>query len=152
MKKYLSIVALSIFLFGCHELVEEKKIVDDFYLVAVDSREDAIVSIKAGDSDNYIGLTHPVIVAYGFSNNYLFMKHIPVSYIEYTEDFGPDQFNYYILRHSEKIDEYNFEKFLLGPLNYSDFIDFCESIGIDPDDIFKNKYGADYCKSFPGLL
>jgi hypothetical protein len=142
MKQFITLIYLVV-LCSCdwQGFVIEKNITENLYLVAVDINES--VTIALPNENNYVAITSPTVIAYGFNQYYLYFKQISdPKTLQYSNDFGSAK--YYILVLNDNLDAFNYERFLLGPYNKYMFMQFCANLAIDTSNVFKYKYGKDY--------
>lgn len=134
MKKQLLNFLLLILLVGCQVFVSDRKIVDKYWLITIDTKADLSLSYQLENGD-FIGIINGGVFAIGNNAEYIIVKQHPYK-------FGPEPINksitnYYIVPIDRNISQYKVEKNLIGPLNEIEFEKQKEKLMI-PNDLTFN--------------
>ena len=97
------------FMFSCHPFNYEKKLVDGYYLIGVDSRDYLTISRKLSNGD-YIGRVPAKVLEYGIIDSFIVAK---------SEQRGV--ISYYIVNMQKDSEYAHEEEFLIGPLTEDEF-------------------------------
>lgn len=97
-------------IFSCGDLFSfEKKIVDKYYLMETDSKEDLAIYYKTSDGD-YVGRIPAKVLEYGFNDSVIVAKCKKNNSI-----------NYYIVHRNQDSNYADQKDFLTGPLSEKEF-------------------------------
>ncbi len=111
LKYFILIISLTLSFTSCQDLVHNEKIIEGFYLIAVDINEDMDLSYEVG-SGNFVGIIGQTVFAVGFNKNYIIAKQHPYNNRKIT--------NYYIVM-IDNLDPLWPEKNVIGPFTKQEF-------------------------------
>ena len=133
MKKTLPLVViLSVFSNCIFDTVIKKKIIDDYYLHAIDIPETCTVYYNPKEGYSYT-ITKPTVFATGYNDQYIIAKQHPL--IERRHDsIDKSITNYYILPRKEITNWRAYQGLIIGPLTESEFKEKKKELGI-PDEV-----------------
>lgn len=119
-------------LYSCQDLVFEKKVVDEYYLIATDAMEDMSLCYKFG-SGSYVGVVDQSVFAVGFNSQFLIIKQHPFTF---PDSINRNKTNYYIITIKNIKSKYKAKESLIGPLNEKEFSKQREILSIPSDLVF----------------
>ena len=102
-----------VFLNSCSSFSYEKKITGKYFLIGVDAQDYLNISRKLSNGD-YIGRVPANVLEYKIIDSFIVAK---------SEEKGA--FRYYIVNMQKDSDYAQESDFLIGPLNYKEFIKYC---------------------------
>jgi len=97
--------------------VTKQHIVDNFYLIAVDSEDDLTLNYK-GNGEGYTTIIHQIVYEVGNDDDYIIVKQHPEDLTKPMSDTA--KMNYYIVPTKLKNPSWA-EKEILGPMTHSEF-------------------------------
>ena len=118
MMKTISFLLILLIFTGCGGLAIKEKIIDSYYLVAVDIDEDCSLSYQEPtDEDNHGIVIGATVFAVGYNDKYMLVKQHPRTFPS-----PPDKkiTNYYILPLKKGMD-WRSKNGLIGPLTITQF-------------------------------
>lgn len=108
--KIVSLFFIAFTFFSCKSFVYEKKIINDYYILGVDLKDELTVSRRLNNGD-YIGRVPANVIEYGVNDSLIIAKSSQNGNIRY-----------YIIN-MKKDSEYGRESdYLIGPLNEDDYV------------------------------
>lgn len=118
MKRQLLNLLLLILLIGCQFFVYDRKIVDKYWLITIDTKADMSLCYELENGD-FIGIISGGVYAVGNNSDYIIVKQHP--YKLGSESINKSITNYYIVPIDRSISQYKVDKNLIGPLNEIEF-------------------------------
>ena len=119
---------------GCLGFVYNKKIVDKYWLIAIDTKAEMSLSYELGNG-NFIGIIGGGVFALGNNADYIIVKQHPL--IHFPNSINKQITNYYIVPIDRSVSQYKVQENFIGPLNEIEFAKQKEKLKIPIDLVFK---------------
>jgi hypothetical protein len=120
--KGIAITILSVLFFqSCQTFVHEERIIDNFYLIAVDSDQEMHVSYKVSSEGDFIGIIPAVVYSVGYDSKYVYAKQHP--------ETSNGKTNFYIVPISVS-NVYRLQQEVMGPFNKHQFDKKLNELGV----------------------
>jgi hypothetical protein len=112
--------------------VRNEHIIDNYYLLAIDSESDISISYKLNNGD-YIGVVNGGIYAFGYNDDYIILKQHPLNKVG---DLIKETTLYYIIPIDKNISQYKVDQNKIGPLHEDEFFKMRNELSIPSNLIF----------------
>jgi hypothetical protein len=136
MKKCKLLVGLLILIqYSCLDnFLYEKKVVDKYYLIAMDDLNDMSLNYKLDDGV-YIGIVNEGLFEIGNNGIFIILKQHPIDH--FSEKPLMDSTNFFIIQIDKSLSKYEVEENFIGPLNETEFLKERKELGIPQNIVFK---------------
>jgi len=122
MRKYFIILLLLFCMSSCHQFVYKKHLMKDYYLIAVDSKNEMCIALELKGASAFIGRIDEIVFEIGFNERFIIAKQYPHG--------RKNKINYFILDTKNDSELEEIKTSVIGPMTEAEYKAKLEVLGI----------------------